>query len=260
MKKLLYASTLLLGLAFTSCDKKGATPDNPTPEPTATVGKVVFEMKNMVGFEDVVLNNADTYQLRNGNTFSLFMYKYYLSNFTLIDVNGNEYTIPESYVLVDEDNPSSKIFEFDSIPKGNYVGVKILMGIDSARNVSGAQTGALDPIHGMFWTWNSGYIMAKVEGKSAQSGSPFNGITFHLGGFSGTYSSLRTANLQFNGILKVEGNNQPKITLKSDVAKWFDGENSVDFGTLYNVMDPSANSAKIADNYKNSLSVLSIAN
>ena len=52
------------------------------------------------------------------------------------------------------------------MPAGNYNSLSFLLGVDSMHNVSGAQTGALDPANDMFWTWNSGYVMAKMEGAS----------------------------------------------------------------------------------------------
>jgi hypothetical protein len=38
----------------------------------------------------------------------------------------------------------------------NITAIKFLLGVDSLKNVSGIQTGALDPAKGMFWTWNTG--------------------------------------------------------------------------------------------------------
>jgi len=35
----------------------------------------------------------------------------------------------------------------------------------------------------MFWTWNSGYIMAKLEGTSPVSSQPNNKFEYHIGGF-----------------------------------------------------------------------------
>jgi hypothetical protein len=61
--------------------------------------------------------------------------------------------------------------------------MEFMIGVDSARNNSGAQTGALDPTNGMFWSWSTGYIMAKFEGTSAQSPAAANALKFHIGGF-----------------------------------------------------------------------------
>ncbi len=66
-----------------------------------------------------------------------------------------------------------------------------LLGVDSLHNVSGAQTDALDPAKDMFWTWNTGYVMAKLEGNSPSSALVNNKYEFHVGGFSGKYNVLK---------------------------------------------------------------------
>ena len=58
-----------------------------------------------------------------------------------------------------------------------------LLGVDSLTNVSGAFGGDLDPIKGMYWAWNSGYINLKLEGTSPGSPYPSHGFELHLGGY-----------------------------------------------------------------------------
>jgi hypothetical protein len=70
------------------------------------------------------------------------------------------------------------VFDFINVPAGTYTGMYLTMGVDSARNVSGAQEGALDPANGMFWSWTSGYIMIKAEGLSPQGAG--GSFTYHL--------------------------------------------------------------------------------
>ena len=60
--------------------------------------------------------------------------------------------------------PSSLALQIPSnIP---FSKLKFQLGIDSLTNVSGAMGGDLDPTKGMYWTWQSGYINMKIEGKS----------------------------------------------------------------------------------------------
>jgi hypothetical protein len=40
----------------------------------------------------------------------------------------------------------------------------------------------LDVANGMYWMWNSGYIMAKMEGTSNQSGATNKNLKFHIFG------------------------------------------------------------------------------
>ena len=101
-----------------------------------------------------------------------------------------------SFHLIDESVPESQSFSL-SVPEGNYSSLNFLLGVDSLHNVSGAQTGELDPAKDMFWTWNSGYVMAKLEGNSPSSALVNHKYEFHIGGFSGKYNVLKNIELHF---------------------------------------------------------------
>lgn len=60
----------------------------------------------------------------------------------------------------------------------------VIIGIDSMQTVKTNFSGALDPIHGMFWTWNSGYINVKIEGISQRSIQRNHIFQMHLGGYT----------------------------------------------------------------------------
>ena len=66
--------------------------------------------------------------------------------------------------------------------------ISLLFGIDSAIQVGGVGTGALDPLRGMYWTWQTGYVQWKIEGAIRVDGveSP---LELHLGGFDGVTKS-----------------------------------------------------------------------
>lgn len=63
----------------------------------------------------------------------------------------------------------------------------LLFGVDSLLQVSGVQSGALDPLKGMYWTWQTGYIQFKMEGILSKDtlGEGLIPIQLHLGGFQG---------------------------------------------------------------------------
>ena len=66
--------------------------------------------------------------------------------------------------------------------------IAFTLGIDSVIQEKGPLKGNLDPIHGFYWTWQSGYIHLKFEGhllndeKLKETQMPF---TLHLGGYRG---------------------------------------------------------------------------
>ena len=136
-----------------------------------------------------------------------------------------------------------------------------MIGVDSTRNVSGAQTGALDPNNGMFWTWNSGYIMAKMEGRSPSSTQPFGIILFHMGGFAGQYATQRWCTPAFNTLTSnVTATTTSTIHIKADIGEWFQAPVTVGFAAMNNVTTAGAQAAQIADNYADMFSVTGIDN
>ena len=65
-------------------------------------------------------------------------------------------------------------------------------GIDSQTNCSGALTGDLDPVKGMYWTWQSGYINTKIEALS-MGGKEWQ---LHLGGYREPFACIRNMVLE----------------------------------------------------------------
>ncbi|GAB4402075.1 MAG: hypothetical protein OHK0053_25660 [Microscillaceae bacterium] len=59
---------------------------------------------------------------------------------------------------------------------------RFAIGVDSSHNHRGSQTGALDPLNGMFWTWSQGYIFIRIEGYFIHPGGTKGGFIYHIGG------------------------------------------------------------------------------
>jgi hypothetical protein len=64
--------------------------------------------------------------------------------------------------------------------------IQFKLGIDSITNVSGAFGGALDPTKGMYWSWQSGYINFKMEGRVKDKN-----YLLHLGGYSSPFKAVQ---------------------------------------------------------------------
>ena len=78
------------------------------------------------------------------------------------------------------------------IPKGADA-FTFTLGIDSSIQVKGALSGALDPVHGFYWTWQSGYIHAKIEAELQNVEGKKKEIIWHIGGYQSPYNSIRQA-------------------------------------------------------------------
>ena len=237
-------------LSLAGCKKDEAVPNQ---------GTVDIEFEQVVGTAPLTLN-TQTYTTPAGDQFKINVFKQYISNIKLNKTDGSTYAVPESYFLLDASDASTLELPLKNIPVGDYKSMTFTVGVDSARNVSGAQTGALDPSKSMFWTWNSGYIYTKLEGTSPQApkaaGATEGGLVFHIGGFKSPNNTIRTVTVAFGPgpNLLVRPDHAPEVHLQADVMKMFvstpgvAGTSDVRFATLSNTMG-GANSVLVANNY-----------
>lgn len=180
---------------------------------------VNLNFAHQVGGQPLIYGNTYTNPL--GEDFTVTKFKYYISKIRLENSSsGTQSSADENYFLIDEGQSSSKKISFNT-ETGTYNAVSFLLGVDSIRNVSGAQTGALDPANDMFWTWNSGYIMAKLEGQSSFSTLVNNEIEYHIGGFKGADNVVKRITLPFSQSLEIRNGNAVAIHILADINKWF---------------------------------------
>ena len=235
------------------------------PDPVAPVvndpvvandGHLEFVFENMAGSQVLQLGSG-VYRNEAGDTFSVTAYKYYISNIRLWRADSTYFAEPESYHLINEQLSSSKSFTIHEVPVGNYTGISFLIGVDYDRNTSGAQTGALDPANAMFWDWNTGYIMAKIEGTAP---GIMGGIAFHVGGFQGKDGVLRMVNLSLPATANVTGSGTPEIHIKSDILEWFKTPVTISFDTMNIVTSAGPAAAQMANNYADMFTVDHVEN
>lgn len=241
-------------VAISACNRKDDSTQTQTPTPPAD-GKVKMEFFNKVNGSALNLNNQ-WYQNANGDSFTVSKFNYYISNVFLHGVGATpDYIEPESYHLIQQIVPTSNSFDMLNVPAGNYISVTFMIGVDSVHNISGAQTGALDPLNGMFWDWNTGYIMLKFEGNSPQAPGANGNLTFHAGGFSGANNVLRTVTLSFPQEITVTSTSTPHIHLDADVLKLFQGSTTISFANTYDITMPGKMAKSFADNYANMFTI-----
>jgi hypothetical protein len=218
-----------------------------------------------VGFRLNLLANGETLKLNTdyinefAEDYSVSTFKFYISNISIGDGAGNSATESESYHLVDASSLSSQQFDAQ-LGRITFNRLRFLVGVDSLRNVSGAQSGALDPMNGMFWTWNSGYIMAKLEGTSPYSTDPGQRFQYHIGGFSGAEATQRWVTLSFPGdkAYTLTANHPLTISIDVNLDKWFRSAHDLPISASPLVMTPGDLSVKYADNYATLFSVTKV--
>lgn len=200
--------------------------------------KIVIKFEHIANGKKIVLNDS-TYTNTFGEKYTVSKLKYYVSNI-LFTTKGLRETNKETYLIDAFKNDS--IIKYD---QRKIVGISFTIGVDSVLNCSGAQSGALDPLNDMFWTWNNGYVFFKLEGTSTSSTADRNRIEQHIGGYKGEYKVQRRIFLP----LKIIGNT---ITIQMDLDKYWNelkiAENAV-------IATSGALAKKAADNFTKMYSI-----
>ncbi len=210
-----------------------ACSDNDT---NPNVGTLAIEFDNIVGTANLELNTANTpYTNSNEEAYKVTWLTYYVSNIKLTREDGTIYEDriksdgSAGYYLIDEADAESQVVVLRNIPKGNYTEVEFTIGVDASQVDEGAQTGPLDPAHGLFWSWNSGYIFMAIEGISPVSTEPDDVFQYHIGGYkedasnASLINNLQTVSLTFGDNAPVRPEHQPEVHLTFDTNKLFNG-------------------------------------
>jgi hypothetical protein len=256
--KMVSGSFLLLALCCaSSCQKQ--------IRQNITLAGPVFDLNlNFNAVVDAVpLEYGKTYYNLFLEPYSVKTFKYYISDLELLNNDSDKvYKVAvDNYFLIDESAAATSTIAVKA-PSNKYDHIAFTIGVDSIRNVSGAQTGALDPGNGMFWTWNSGYIMAKLEGNSPLSTEVDNRIQYHIGGFKAADNVLKKIVLPFpaNTSLDFAPNASATITITANVNAWFNNPNDLHIAQVPVSMTPGDLSQKIAANYSKMFSLVNIVN
>lgn len=183
-----------------------------------------------------------------GEPFIVNRFRYYVSNIHVTDIN-NKKTAINQYYLIDEADSNSKTIKL-SVPNNRIKQIEFALGVDSIKNVSGVQTGNLDPAKGMFWTWNTGYVFAKLEGQSDSSHIASHYFTYHIGGYKPNENAIRKINFS---IMNREWSNTFSINV--DLLKWFDGNLKLKINENPVCHVPGKLAMQIADNYSQMFSI-----
>ena len=224
-----------------------------------TNGMVKIVFHNVITDTALTLNDR-VYTNPWRESFVISKCKYYISHIS-IGYKGKKITEKNGYHLLDQAAESSLAFSF-AAPENDYESIGFLIGVDSARNTSGAQTGALDPLHDMFWTWNSGYVMEKLEGTSPQSKVVNNKIEYHIGGFSGENSTLKyiTLSMPPGKFLKIKKGKKSVVIINADINKFWQGDTSIKITDTPVCNSPGVLAKQIADNFCRIFNVAAVIN
>ncbi len=139
--------------------------------------------------DQMIKMNKDYFFKSSNDSFKITVLKFYISNICFYDKDKLVWSEKNSTHLVDV---NAKGFFTVNMPNQlNIDKVSFDLGIDSVTNTSGALDGDLDPMLGMYWTWQSGYINLKLEGLYNYSDMQQQPFEFHIGGYNGEDNALQ---------------------------------------------------------------------
>jgi hypothetical protein len=245
MKLSIFFVTIILSLS--ACTKF----DTNKPAPNVYPYQVVINFKPYVG--NVPLQLSNTYTNTLNETFKPNILKWYVSNW-----QSSVAIIEPQYFLADAG--LNNLTTIIKVNKSNVNQLSFLLGVDSARNVSGAQSGALDPLNGMFWTWNSGYIMFKLEGTSPLSNQLNNIFEYHVGGFRTPNNVATNINLVLPAPLVINRSIPSIVDVKVDLLPFFKSVETLPIASQAVSVSPGVLAKKYANNFPAMFSVLAIRN
>lgn len=216
---------------------------------------LTIQFHHYVGEKPLILDDS-TYTNAFNQNYTITKFNYYIGRIRLTKKDGKEFFLDDYFFISeDEEKQASKTISIDKIPPGEYTSISFLIGVDSVHNCRGAQSGALDPINAMFWTWNTGYIFLKLEGKSKASTLPGNTLEYHIGGYKEPANCIRTVNLNFETPLVIVKKNNAILNIKTDVSEILKTPTTIDF-SKYPAINSTLNATMMADNYLDLFSIL----
>lgn len=173
---------------------------------------------------------------RKSGQLRIEIFKTYISSVAFFNNDSLVFREENSFHLLDSDHPESFQFGIPIPEKQSYNKLMFNIGIDSVTNVSGAMGGCLDPTKGMYWTWQSGYINTKLEGKCSTCPSARKEFQFHLGGYQLPFNPLQTKELRVT--------DNESIEVKIDLEHFF---NAADLTSRDHVMSPGADGLHLSE-------------
>jgi hypothetical protein len=228
-----------------------------TKQAAEKYGAVTITIQPLFNGQPLKLN-TENYVNEHSDTLNIETLKFYLTHISLEYQragNGEQQeseTIKEA-MLYDAEDTASGTFTCSKVMTGKITGITFIAGVDSLANTSGANDGDLDPVKGMYWAWNSGYIMAKLEGHSNVCKTLHHAFEYHIGGYMPPNNTARKVSLALPGEKEIKEGATTSIKIKAEVSAWFRG--NLNLAKCNSVLMPGQAAAKMADNYAQMFSI-----
>jgi hypothetical protein len=220
-----------------------------THNPDKSLSLIIF-FKVLVHGKPLLLNK--TYRNPFGEIFEITRLRFYVGDISPVyDEPGNKHISSPEYHLIDLSDSSSSLFEIP-VESFFFQSLRLQLGIDSADQCQGAQTGVLDPLKGMYWTWNSGYLSLKMEGVSDASEQPAHLIAYHIGGYRPPYSTIQQILLTQDKMIRANQRGKIILEIPIELDRFFNGPTSLRIKEISDCTTPGDLAKKISENFAGS--------
>jgi len=187
--------------------------------------------------------NQHCFSAELNDSISITKLKFYISNIVLLNKEKVVFKNTGAVYLLNAEDSLS--LQFDVPQNLQFTRIQYGIGIDSVTNTSGALDGALDPLMGMYWTWQSGYINFKMEGFVGNLEQEDKKFEYHLGGYSDKNNAYQLVDLSIQSLSENLQFQMPiDIIFKSIFSE-----------KKYNIMSPSASAVSLSKKIAQSILV-----
>jgi len=238
---------LILAISITACSSDD---DNNS---LSGENKLRVEFDNGVNGDDLLLGAA-TYTNTNGETLTINRFNYIVSNFVLIDAEGNEFTYPkdDSYFVISEENELTEVV-LENIPAGKYVALKFGVGVDQEKYQQGAEGQGnflqIAEDNEMMWSWQAGYKFLNFEGTfTSETVTEPTVFQIHMGSHGSSLDNYREVTLQLPTEALVSDNLSPVVHMAIDANQVLDGQHKIKLSEKAVIMIDEVKSPQISEN------------
>lgn len=249
LRVLKFANSFFIFLMITSFNNTNAVSD----------AELIVRFRAYVHGSPLELNKK--YKNPFGETFEISRFRFYAGRIAPVYADSSVKTNLRSvYHLIDFSDTASTNLAIP-VKAGLCNGIQFLLGVDSLDQRRGAQTGALDPARGMFWTWNSGYQSFKIEGYSPESNQPAHIIAYHIGGYRHPFSTVwkirinNTDDIEF----RITKENKMTVEVPIELDYFFDGQTPLHIREISSCETAGELAWKISENLVGSFNGLTLS-
>ena len=250
MKSILKLQLAILSLVITlsSCSS-----DDDATQELSGENNLTIEFDNSVNGDDLLLGTS-TYTNSNNETLTINRFNYIVSNFVLIDAEGNEYIYSkdDSYFVISEEEAMNEVV-LENIPAGDYVAMRFGVGVDQEKYLQGA-AGQGDFLQiaeetNMMWSWQAGYKFLNFEGTfTSPTVTDATNFQIHMGSHGSSLDNYKEVTVELPTTALVSNSLSPIVHFAVDANEILDGNTKILLSEKAVVMIDEVKSPQIAVN------------